>query len=61
MHNALISGITRQDDSHLAELLLHKGCREHGIIRRASSFNTCQIGQTQPPDAIATRKVRNSG
>ena len=57
MHNALITEITRQDDSHLAELLLHKGYQEHGIIRRASSFNTCQIDQTQSPDAIATRKV----
>ena len=37
---ALITGITGQDGSYLAELLLGKGYEVHGIIRRASSFNT---------------------
>ena len=37
---ALISGITGQDGSYLAELLLSKGYEVHGIIRRSSSFNT---------------------
>jgi GDPmannose 4,6-dehydratase len=37
---ALITGITGQDGSHLAELLLSKGYDVHGIVRRASSFNT---------------------
>ncbi|HAS79657.1 MAG TPA: GDP-mannose 4,6-dehydratase, partial [Fusobacteriaceae bacterium] len=37
---ALITGITGQDGSYLAELLLNKGYKVHGIIRRASSFNT---------------------
>jgi len=37
---ALITGITGQDGSYLAELLLSKGYLVHGIIRRASSFNT---------------------
>jgi len=37
---ALITGITGQDGSYLAELLLEKGYEVHGIKRRASSFNT---------------------
>ncbi len=40
---ALISGITGQDGSYLAELLLEKGYEVHGIIRRSSSFNTARI------------------
>jgi GDPmannose 4,6-dehydratase len=40
---ALITGITGQDGSYLAELLLEKGYRVHGIIRRASSFTTQRI------------------
>ena len=40
---ALITGITGQDGSYLAELLLEKGYEVHGIIRRASSFNTTRI------------------
>lgn len=40
---ALITGITGQDGSYLAELLLHKGYEVHGIIRRASTFNTSRI------------------
>jgi len=40
---ALITGITGQDGSYLAELLLSKGYEVHGIIRRASSFNTHRI------------------
>jgi GDPmannose 4,6-dehydratase len=40
---ALISGITGQDGSYLTELLLEKGYNVHGIIRRASSFNTFRI------------------
>lgn len=40
---ALITGITGQDGSYLAELLLEKGYEVHGIIRRASSFNTGRI------------------
>src|SRR3954452_8602123 len=37
--SALITGITGQDGSYLAELLLSKGCEVHGIVRRASTFN----------------------
>jgi GDPmannose 4,6-dehydratase len=40
---ALITGITGQDGSHLAELLLDKGYEVHGIIRRCSTFNTDRI------------------
>lgn len=43
MTKALITGITGQDGSYLAEFLLDKGYEVHGIIRRASSFNTGRI------------------
>src|SRR3982075_2643351 len=43
MTRALITGITGQDGSYLAELLLDKGYEVHGIIRRASTFNTGRI------------------
>jgi GDPmannose 4,6-dehydratase len=43
MKKALITGITGQDGSYLAELLLSKGYEVHGIIRRASTFNTTRI------------------
>ena len=43
MKHALITGITGQDGSYLSELLLGKGYRVHGIIRRASQFNTDRI------------------
>lgn len=43
MKKALITGITGQDGSYLTELLLNKGYEVHGIIRRASTFNTKRI------------------
>jgi len=43
MKRALISGVTGQDGSYLAELLLEKGYEVHGIIRRSSSFNSGRI------------------
>ncbi len=43
MKKALITGITGQDGSYLAELLLEKGYEVHGIIRRSSTFNTSRI------------------
>jgi GDPmannose 4,6-dehydratase len=43
MKTALITGITGQDGSYLAELLLEKGYIVHGVIRRSSSFNTGRI------------------
>src|SRR5437016_3058339 len=43
MKKALITGITGQDGSYLAELLLGKGYEVHGMVRRSSSFNTGRI------------------
>ena len=43
MKRALITGITGQDGSYLAEFLLKKGYEVHGIKRRSSSFNTDRI------------------
>jgi GDPmannose 4,6-dehydratase len=43
MKKALITGVTGQDGSYLAELLLSKGYEVHGIVRRASTFNTTRI------------------
>jgi GDPmannose 4,6-dehydratase len=43
MKKALITGITGQDGSYLADLLLRKGYEVHGIIRRASTFNTDRV------------------
>lgn len=43
MKKALITGITGQDGSYLADLLIEKGYEVHGIIRRASTFNTSRI------------------
>lgn len=43
MKTALITGITGQDGSYLAELLLSKGYTVHGIVRRSSSFNTSRL------------------
>lgn len=43
MKRALISGVTGQDGSYLAELLLAKGYEVHGIVRRSSTFNTARV------------------
>ena len=43
MKKALITGITGQDGSYLAEQLLEKGYEVHGLVRRSSSFNTDRI------------------
>ena len=55
MKRALITGITGQDGSYLAELLLSKGYEVHGLIRRASTFNTARIDHiyqdSHAPDA----------
>ncbi len=48
MKKALITGITGQDGSYLAELLLNKGYEVHGIKRRSSSFNTSRIDDVLP-------------
>jgi GDPmannose 4,6-dehydratase len=55
---ALITGITGQDGSYLAELLLEKGYLVHGLMRRASTFNTARIDHLyQDPHDAETRLV----
>lgn len=52
--NALITGVTGQDGSYLAEFLLSKGYEVHGLIRRASTFNTERIDHLyQDPHMVA--------
>lgn len=53
---ALISGITGQDGSYLAEFLLGKGYEVHGIKRRSSSFNTDRIDHLYQDPHMANRK-----
>ena len=57
MKKALISGITGQDGSYLTELLLEKGYEVHGIIRRASSFNTFRIDHLYKNPEIFNKKM----
>ncbi len=54
---ALITGITGQDGSYLAELLLGKGYEVHGLIRRASSFNTHRIEHLYEDPQDAERRL----
>lgn len=62
MQKALITGITGQDGSYLAELLLAKGYEVHGIIRRASTFNTARIEHIyQDPHAMGRRLFLHYG
>lgn len=58
MKKALITGITGQDGSYLAELLLSKGYEVHGIIRRSSSFNTGRIDQIYQDPHVADTRLR---
>jgi GDPmannose 4,6-dehydratase len=59
---ALITGITGQDGSYLAELLLAKGYEVHGVVRRSSSFNTQRIEQIyQDPHEPQRRLVLHYG
>ena len=52
MKRALITGITGQDGSYLAELLLEKGYKVHGIIRRSSTLNTSRIDHLYADPAV---------
>jgi len=62
MKRALITGITGQDGSYLAELLLGKGYEVHGIIRRSSSFNTGRLDDIyQDPHQPAARLFLHYG
>ena len=54
---ALITGITGQDGSYLAELLLEKDYEVHGIIRRSSSFNTFRIDHLYKDESILNKKL----
>lgn len=59
---ALITGITGQDGSYLAELLLEKGYQVHGLIRRSSSFNTVRLKHLfQDPHEKAVRLTLHYG
>lgn len=57
MKKALITGITGQDGSYLTELLLEKGYEVHGIIRRASNFNTQRIDHLIENPEIYNQKL----
>jgi GDPmannose 4,6-dehydratase len=54
---ALITGITGQDGSYLAELLLEKGYEVHGIVRRSSSFNTDRINHIYQDPHLSNAKM----
>jgi GDPmannose 4,6-dehydratase len=54
---ALVTGITGQDGSYLAELLLEKGYEVHGVIRRSSSFNTARIEDIYQDPHDANRRL----
>ncbi len=54
---ALVTGITGQDGSYLAELLLEKGYEVHGIIRRASTFNTSRLDHIYSDPHFAKNKL----
>ena len=55
MKKALITGVTGQDGSYLAELLLGKGYEVHGIVRRSSSFNRSRIDHLCTDESIKDR------
>ena len=57
MPKALITGITGQDGSYLAELLLAKGYEVHGLVRRSSSFNTARIDHLYHDRHVAGTKL----
>jgi GDPmannose 4,6-dehydratase len=57
MKKALITGITGQDGSYLAEFLLAKGYEVHGIIRRSSSFNTGRIDHLYEDPHVKDRRL----
>ncbi|HKD17966.1 MAG TPA: GDP-mannose 4,6-dehydratase, partial [Thermoanaerobaculia bacterium] len=62
MKRALLTGITGQDGSYLAELLLSKGYEVHGLIRRSSSFNTARIDHVyQDPHEAGRRLILHYG
>lgn len=61
MKNVLITGITGQDGSYLAELLLQKGYCVHGIVRRSSSYNFQRIAHLYEDDSLKERFFLHDG
>ena len=62
MKRALITGITGQDGSYLTEILLDKGYEVHGIVRRASNFNTQRIDHLyEGPQEVGRRLILHYG
>ena len=55
--SALITGVTGQDGSYLAELLLGKGYEVHGIVRRSSSFNTERLDDIYQDPHVESRRL----
>jgi GDPmannose 4,6-dehydratase len=55
---ALITGITGQDGSYLAELLLGKGYEVHGLVRRSSSFNTARLRSIYEDPHVASARLK---
>ena len=60
MKKALITGITGQDGSYLAEFLLGKGYEVHGVLRRSSSFNTGRIEHLYLTEWVRDMKKKRS-
>ena len=58
---ALVTGVTGQDGSYLAELLVSKGYAVHGLRRRSSTFGTGRIEHLIHARAPARARVRDSG
>jgi len=59
---ALITGVTGQDGSYLSRFLLEKGYEVHGIIRRASTFNTSRLDSIyEDPHSPSARTEQYSG
>ena len=61
MKSALVTGITGQDGSYLAELLLQKGYIVHGLVRRSSSPNRSRIAHLQTDETVRTRLFLHEG
>ena len=62
MKRALVTGVTGQDGSYLAEILLERGYEVHGLIRRASTFNTGRIDHIyKDPHLPETRLLLHYG
>ena len=60
MKRALITGVTGQDGSYLAELLLEKGYEVHGLVRRTSTVNTERIQHLLNAEKLTLQSCRES-